>query len=182
MVIFNMVGKIMNEVYKTEERDYITGRLDDQLSFFDKNAIKNQKYYKRLKRIGIFANLITTILIALAFTVPEYFKVYMGIIALFSSTLVLGTYQLEELENFGAKWEKYRLVAEQLKSEKHLFLNGCANYDIDNMETRLKLLVDTVEHIIRGTDLSYFSLIVEPGKRLEKRLEQLSHDKSNKGG
>jgi len=66
--------------------------------------------------------------IALAFTVPEGYKISMGILALVLSTVVLATYQWEEFENYGAKWEKFRLVAEQLKSEKFLFLNNSGRY------------------------------------------------------
>jgi hypothetical protein len=96
----------------------------------------------------------------------------MGIIALVLSTIVLATYQWEEFQNYGAKWEKFRLVAEQLKSEKFMFLNSAGRYASQAEQESQKLFVETVEGIIRGTDLSYFSLIVEPGKRIEKRLQQ----------
>src|ERR1700730_5538466 len=102
-------------------QEYISKRVDDQLAYFDSSAIKNQRAYKRLKSISISCNVATTMAIALAFTVPEAYKVFMGILALVLSTIVLGTYQLEEFQNYGAKWEKFRLVAEQLKSEKFMF-------------------------------------------------------------
>ena len=110
--------------------------------------------------------------IALAFTVSENYKVYMGILALVLSTIVLATYQWEEFQNYGAKWEKFRLVAEQLKSEKFMFLNRAGRYSSLKEGESSSVFVETVETIIRGTDLSYFSLIVEPGKRIEKRLQQ----------
>lgn len=160
--------------------DYLKNRLDDQLNYFDSNAIKNQKFYKTLKRTSIVCNLMTTMTIALAFTVPENYKIYMGILALILSTIVLATYQWEEFENYGAKWEKFRLVAEQLKSEKFMFLNKAGRYHVgDEEKENQKLFVEKVEGIIRGTDISYFSLIVEPGRRIEKRLE---HSKEVKNG
>jgi len=110
--------------------------------------------------------------IALAFTVPERYKVYMGILSLVLSTIVLATYQWEEFQNYGAKWEKFRLVAEQLKSEKFLFLNHAGHYSAQDERGASSLFVESVEGIIRGTDLSYFSLLVDPGKRIEKRLQQ----------
>ena len=152
--------------------DYMAKRVDDQLAYFDSSAIKNQKAYKRLKSTAIICNVLTTMTIALAFTVPEMYKVYMGILALVLSTIVLATYQWEEFQNHGAKWEKFRLVAEQLKSEKFMFLNRAGRYGAQDEEASESLFVETEEGIIRGTDLSYFSLIVEPGKRIEKRLQQ----------
>jgi len=151
---------------------YIANRVDDQLAYFDSNAIKNQKAYKRLKTVSIACNVLTTMTIALAFTVSEKYKVYMGILALVLSTIVLAAYQWEEFQNYGAKWEKFRLVAEQLKSEKFTFLNRAGPYSDEDERLISSIFVERVERMIRGTDLSYFSLIIEPGKRIEKRLEQ----------
>ncbi len=155
-----------------ENMDYIKTRLDDQLSYFDSSAIRNQKSYKTLKRVQIVCNILTTMTIALAFAVPADYKIAMGILALVLSTVVLATYQWEEFESYGAKWEKFRLVAERLKSEKHMFLNGVGLYSAGDDDRKKSQLIETGERIIQGTDLSYFTLIVEPGKRIEKRLEQ----------
>lgn len=151
--------------------EYIAKRVDDQLAYFDASAIKNQGAYKRLKSTSIVCNVLTTMTIALAFTVSEKYKLYMGILALVLSTIVLATYQWEEFQNYGAKWEKFRLVAEQMKSEKFMFLNRAGRYSSMEEREASSVFVETVEDMIRGTDRSYFSLIVEPGKRIEKRLQ-----------
>lgn len=151
--------------------NYLNERVEDQIKYFDVNAIRNQKNYKRLKTTAIACNLFTTMTIALAFTVPEKFKVYMGIISLILSTIVLATYQWEEFQNYGAKWEKFRLVAEQIKSEKYYYLNYSGKYAVEDEINRKRLFVENIENVIRGTDITYFSLMVEPGKRIEKRLE-----------
>jgi len=158
------------------EPEYLKQRLDDQLAYFDAAAMRNQKCYRRLKSTAILCNVLTTMTIALAFTVPEFYKVYMGILALVLSSIVLATYQWEEFQNYGAKWEKFRLVAEQLKAEKLLFLNNAGSYASKDEEYNRRLLVETVEGIIHGTDVSYFSLLVEPGKRIEKRLKSPHSD------
>ena len=154
---------------------YVSERVDDQISYFDKSAIKYQKKYRRLKRISIICNILTTMIIALAFTVTEEFETFMGILALILSTAVLATYQWEEFENYGAKWEKFRLVAEQLRSEKFMYMNRAGRYGSSEELERDREFVECVETIIRGTDLSYFSLMVEPGRRIEKRLEGGKH-------
>lgn len=157
---------------QTEFGAYLESRVDDQLKYFDTAAMKNQKAYRRLKLLSIACNVLTTMTIALAFTVPENYKVAMGILALVLSTVVLGTYQLEEFQNYGAKWEKFRLVAEQLKSEKYMFLNQAGIYAGEDEEARRREFVERIESTIRGTDIAYFSLMVEPGRRIEKRLQQ----------
>ena len=147
---------------------YLTERVDNQIEYFDSSAVWNQKVYKRLKGAAIFCNIFTTLTIAL--TLIPSIRVPMSIVALVLSMIVLATYQIEEFYNFGAKWEKFRLVAEHMKSEKCLFLNGVGMYSSDDTDEKKRVFVEKIEGIIQGTDMSYFSLMVEPGKGLEKRL------------
>ena len=148
---------------------YLTERVDNQIEYFDSKAIKNQKVYKILKVAAIVCNVLTTLAIALALTFMPYLK-FMGIAALVLSTAVLATYQFEEFYNFGAKWEKFRLVAERIKSEKYLFLNSVGAYSSIDTDEKERVFIETIEGIIQGTDMSYFSLMIEPGKGIEKRL------------
>lgn len=181
MISYSLVGEYyMNDITDYDDLSSVDNRIscylkrvNGQITYFDTNAIKNQERYKFLKSGAIICNILTTMAIALAFTVPDQFKLGMGIVALILSTFVLATYQWEEFHNYGAKWEKFRLVAEQLKSEKSLFLTSSGKYAVEKKEEQLNLLVTTIENIIRGTDISYFSLMVEPGKRIEKRLENI---------
>jgi len=161
----------------TEFDDYMKSRVEDQVVYFDSSAISNQRAYRRLKLTSIACNILTTMTIALAFTVPEAYKVWMGILALVLSTIVLGTYQLEEFQNYGAKWEKFRLVAEQLKSERVMYMNRAGSYSSGDDASSRREFVERVEGTIRGTDIAYFSLMVEPGRRIEKRLQQREESK-----
>lgn len=155
---------------------YINERVDDQIKYFDDRSITNQQNYKRLKSVAIVCNLFTTATIALFFAVPEPFKIYLGILALISSIIVLGTYQWEEFQSYGGKWEKFRLVAEQLKSEKNLFYARAGRYSTPHSNKANQLFVETIEGLIKGTDISYFALLVEPGKRIEKRLATMKSE------
>lgn len=147
---------------------YISERLQDQLEYFDSKALESQKKYRMLKKTAIASNLLTSLSIALAFALPNL-VVPFGILAMTCSILVLGTYQIEEFQSYGAKWEKFRLVAEQIKSEKWKFLTQTTPY-IHDAQCNCTLLVERIEKLINGTDINYFSLMVEPGKRLEKRM------------
>lgn len=147
---------------------YLTERVNNQIEYFDSNAIKNQRWYRRFKGAAIFCNISTTLTIALTL-IPDL-KVPMSIVALVLSMIVLATYQIEDFYNFGAKWEKFRLVAEHMKSEKSLFLNGAGPYSFDDTDERKQVFVEKIESIIQGTDISYSLLMGEPGKGIEKRL------------
>jgi hypothetical protein len=160
--------------------EYITKRVDDQLEYFETKTAENKRWYKTLKLTAIACNVLPTMAIALAFVVPAEYKVGVGILALVLSAIVPATYQLEELQNHGVKWEKFRLVAEQLKSEKFLFLNSAGPCASDNDELNQRLLTETVERIVGETALSYFLLMIEPGKRLEKRTQQVGREKESR--
>ena len=147
---------------------YLIQRVDDQIKYFDSNAIQNQKMYRGLKGTAIFCNIFTTLTIALALI--SNIRVPMSIAALILSMVVLATYQIEEFYNFGAKWEKFRLVAERIKSEKYLFLSSAGTYSSIDTDEKERVFIETIEGIIQGTDMSYFSLMIEPGKGIEKRL------------
>ena len=163
----------MDENTTTSSGDsYIKNRVEDQIQYFDQKATENQRWYRLLKKGAVVCNILTTMTIALVFAVSDDYKVTMGIVALILSTLVLATYQWEEFANYGAKWEKFRLVTERLKSEKILYQHKAGRYASDDEKGRHRDLVETVETIIRGTDISYFSLMVDPGRRIEQRLEQ----------
>ena len=148
---------------------YITDRVNDQIKYFDLNAIRNQRIYRFLRMTAISCNVLTALAIALTFAVPAQYKVYVGLAALGLTLIVLATYQIEEFFNFGAKWQKFRIVGELVKSEKYIFLNGAGVYSSGDVEQRKRLFVKKIEDIFRGTDMSYFSLMVEPGKGLERR-------------
>ena len=157
----------MNEELKI----YLTDRVDNQLIYLNSVSYYNQKLYKLLKMVAIVCNVLTTMTISITFTVPQEYKVYLGILALVLSTIVLSTYQIEEVQNYGAKWEKFRLAAEQLKSEKYMFLNNVGTYDTNDPIATKKHFVENVELIIRRTDISYFALMIDPGKRTQQKAE-----------
>jgi hypothetical protein len=158
---------------KTRVSEYLADRVESQLTYFDSRAVQNKRRYKTLKLTAITCNVLTTMAIALVFAVPEQSKAAMGIVALVLSTTVLATYQIEEFHNFGAKWEKFRLVAEQLKSEKFMFLGRAGRYSSPDDDLNERLFIEAIEAIVTGTAISYFLLMVEPGKRLEKRSQHL---------
>ena len=148
---------------------YINDRVDDQIKYFDRSAVKNQRIYRFSRMTAISCNVLTALAIALTFAVPVQYKVEVGLAALVLTMIVLATYQIEEFFNFGAKWQKFRIVSELIKSEKYMYLNGAGVYTSADLEQRKRIFVKRVEDIFRSTDMSYFALTVEPTKGLERR-------------
>jgi len=92
-------------------------------------------------------------------------------LSLVLSTVVLATYQWEEFKNYGSNWSKFRLVAEHLKSEIVMFRHGVGKYSVATPEERERRFIEAVEGLIQGTDLNYFSVMVEPGSRTETKIQ-----------
>ena len=123
----------MGENTTTSSSDsYIKDRVENQIQYFNRKAIESQKWYRRLKKVAIVCNILTTIAIALVFAVPDRLKLITGSIAFVLSMVVLATYQWEEFANYGSKWEKFRLVTERLKSEKFLYQHQAGRYASDD--------------------------------------------------
>lgn len=152
-------------------RDYIENRWRDQFDYFDTNAQKNKALYLTLKRVGLICGALTPICIFALLLIPDAYRNVASVVPMFLSSLVLGFYQWEEVHSYAAKWEKFRLVAERLKGELHLCQTRSAQYSELDEHGRVQRFVETIEATIRGTDINFFTLMVEPGRRIEKRLE-----------
>ena len=150
---------------------YITDRVDNQVEYFDQHARRNQRIYSFLRMTTIACNVLTALAIALTFAAPGRYKVYVGLGALVLTMIVLAAHQIQEFYKFGAKWEKFRTVAEQIKSEKYLFLNDAGAYCAGDTDSKKRTFIESVEGIIQGTDKSYFTLMIEPDKAIEKNLQ-----------
>ncbi len=150
---------------------YMAERVDNQVENFDQLARRNQRIYSFLRMATIACNVLTAFAIALTLAAPARYKIYMGLGALVLSMIVLATHQIQEFYKFGSKWEKYRTVAEQIKSEKFLFLNDAGTYRAGDTDSKKRAFIESVEGIIQGTDKSYFALMMEPGEEHETHLQ-----------
>lgn len=150
---------------------YMAERVDSQVENFDQLARRNQRIYSVLRMTTITCNVLTALAIALTLAAPARFKLYVGLGALVLSMIVLATHQIQEFNKFGAKWQKFRTVAEQIKSEKFLFLNDAGTYRAGDTDSKKRAFIESVEGIIQGTDKSYFALMMEPGEEHETHLQ-----------
>lgn len=150
---------------------YMTDRVDNQVEYFDQHARRNQRIYSFLRMATITCNVLTALAIALTLAAPARYRIYVGLGALVLSMIVLATHQIQEFYKFGAKWEKFRTVAEQIKSEKFLFLNDAGTYRAGDTDSKKRAFIESIEGIIQGTDKSYFALMIEPDEENETHLQ-----------
>ena len=150
---------------------YMTERVDSQVEQFDQHARRNQRIFSFLRMTTITCNVLTALAVSLTLAAPARYKIYMGLGALVLSMIVLATHQIQEFYKFGAKWEKFRTVAEQIKSEKFLFLNDAGAYRAGDADSKKRAFIESVEGIIQGTDKSYFALMIEPDEENETQLQ-----------
>jgi|HubBroStandDraft_6_1064221.scaffolds.fasta_scaffold320047_2 hypothetical protein len=144
---------------------YLKERWADQQAYFERKATANQTLYMRTRVVTLVAIWLTPISIAGAILYPPLQSALYDFIPLVLSSAGLGSYQWEELYNYGAKWAKFRLVAERLKGHRELFLQRTGMYrDLDDAAAQ-KQFVEFCEGLIEGTDVNYFILMVDPRRR-----------------
>src|SRR5205814_10431667 len=98
-------------------------RLEDQISWYDRKSISNQRTYKRIKMTEIIAAAVLPFLGALNTKLP-YFGWWTGglgvLITVLEGTLHLNQYQ--------QNWTAYRSTCECLKHEKYVYLGKASPY------------------------------------------------------
>jgi uncharacterized protein DUF4231 len=153
---------------------YLNGRWKEQSNFFEAKAASNKKMFIWTRRLGFFAGIFTPIIIfvVVALSVdPSHkspFAHYYHLIPAVVSLIAVGSYQWEELHNYGAQWAKYRLVAEKLKGHRELFLQKAGHYRNMEEADALRQFVEACEALIEGTDVNYFVLMVDPLRRQDQ--------------
>ena len=103
------------------EQDPILERLEDQIAWYDRKSLSNQRIYKRIKIVEILAAAVIPFLAA--FKQPYLAQVTGGlgvVITVLEGMLHLNQYQ--------QNWTAYRSTCESLKHEKYAYLGKAAPY------------------------------------------------------
>jgi len=101
--------------------DPIMDRLEDQIGWYDRNSLANQRYFKRIKMVEIAAAAIIPFLSA--FSHPRVMWVTGGLGVLI--TVLEGMLHLNQYQQ---NWIAYRSTCESLKHEKYVYLGKAAPY------------------------------------------------------
>ncbi len=118
---------------------YLKERYEDQINWYDKKSIWNQKMYRRFQWTVIVLSAITPVLVAI---MPEATRWPAVVI---SALVAIGTTSLKTFK-YQENWINYRTTCETLKKETHFYKAGVGDYkDIDDREA---LFVERVEALI----------------------------------
>jgi hypothetical protein len=142
----------MNDATSTD-RDPIIDRLEDQIDWYDRKSVVNQKVYKRIKITEIGAAAIIPFIAALNFkTWSTWITGVLGVVV----TILEGLLQLRQYQQ---NWINYRSTCEALKHEKFLFLGEAGPYA--SAAKPHVLLAERVESLI-SQEHAKWSLIQQP--------------------
>jgi uncharacterized protein DUF4231 len=112
-------------------------RLESQIAWYDKQAARNQLWYKTLK--------VGQIVIAAAIPVVAAAGASAAVAGGMGALVVVAE-GLQQLFQFQQNWTSYRSCCEALKREKYLFLVGAGDYR-DPAE-RERILAERVELLV----------------------------------
>jgi hypothetical protein len=101
--------------------DPIMERLEDQIGWYDRKSISNQRYFKRIKIVEIAAAAIIPFLSAFPFPRMLWVTGALGVLI----TILEGMLHLNQYQQ---NWIAYRSTCESLKHEKYVYLGKASPY------------------------------------------------------
>lgn len=133
--------------------EYITNRLDKQISWYEsKSKIQKNCYY--ILKILIILCTSSIPVFSIALSSWNYIAILTSLLAAIASI----SEGILSLIKFHDKWINYRQNAERLKREKFAFLTQSGSYsDLDGTK-RFSLLVEQVESII-SDEVTHWTLL-----------------------
>jgi hypothetical protein len=118
-------------------QEYLKDRYEDQIDWYDKKSIWNQKMYRRFQWAVVVLSAITPALVAIELT---------RWVAVFVSALVaIGTTALKTFK-YQENWINYRTTCETLRKEIHFYTARVGDYK--DVEDRENLFVERAESLI----------------------------------
>ena len=132
-------------------------RLEDQIDWYDRKSIANQRTYKQMKVVEILAAAIIPFLAALRS--PD-----IGMVTGALGVLVTVLEGMLHLNQYQQNWINYRSTCEALKHEKYTYLGKATHYA--NVPDAHALLAERVETLVSEEHAKWASLQQqEPGKQ-----------------
>lgn len=136
------------------QEEYFKNRLEDQINWYDKKSIKNQKLYKRLQFISFMAAAAIPFLSGYISEESSSIQIIVGFLGFITAviTATLSLYKFQE------NWIEYRGICESLKHEKYLYLAKTSPYDVQDS---FPLLVQRVEAMISKENANWAQYIYQ---------------------
>lgn len=128
-----------NEISKPDNVDPIMERLEEQIAWYDRKSIVNQRSFKRIKTVEICSAAFIPLLAALN---PPYGLWVTGGLGA-AITVLEGMLQLNQYQQ---NWIAYRSTCESLKHEKFVYLGKASPYA--SAEDPHALLAERIESLV----------------------------------
>jgi hypothetical protein len=139
------------------DSDPIMERLEDQLAWYDRKSLVNQRAYKRIKIAEILAAAIIPFLVGSGLPHSNIVTGGLGVLI----TLLEG---LLHLNQYQQNWINYRSTCEALKHEKYTYLGKAAPYA--NVPDTHALLAERIESLVSQEHAKWASTQQqEPGQQ-----------------
>jgi hypothetical protein len=124
---------------KLPETDPIMERLEDQISWYDRKSLTNQRVFKRIKMIEILAAAVIPFLAA--FNPP-----HIGWVTGALGVLITVLEGMLHLNQYQQNWIAYRSTCESLRHEKYTYLGKASPYA--NIADPHALLAERIESLV----------------------------------
>ena len=132
-------------------------RVDDQIGWYDRKSLTNQRWYKWLKIAAIVAAALVPFAAGLG--APTFLTAGLGV----AIVILEG---LQGLNQYQQNWINYRSTCEALKHEKYLYLAGAGPYlKSDNADA---LFAERAESLISREHAKWVSVREQHGESREK--------------
>jgi hypothetical protein len=153
-------------------KSYLKSRWLDQVLWVESRAAHMRDWYRRLRIGSIVASaLVPLLLMYVSFNKDERFNNLVKITTAAISASVTVAVAIEELNQFGDKWYRYRRSAELLKSQGWQFIELSGTYrKYVTHQDAFEYFSDQIEMIIQR-DVEVY---VEDGLQALKREENLA--------
>jgi hypothetical protein len=140
-----------------EREDPTLERLEDQIGWYDRKSVENQRLFKLLKAVQLVA--------AAAVPVVAILEVHAAVLAGLGAAVVVveGFLQLGQYQQ---NWAAYRSTCESLKHEKYLFLGEAGPYA--GAASPRALLADRIEGLISQEHAKWVSAREEAATSLQR--------------
>ena len=124
---------------KEEFEKYMEDRYVDQINWYDRKALWNEKRYQTLQWIALILASLTPILILMGQDWSKWLAAAIAVLAAISAG-ALKVFKYQE------NWINYRTTCETLRKEIHYYRAGVQGYDVTN--DKEALFVNRVESLI----------------------------------
>ena len=139
-------------------------RLEDQLCWYDRESVRCQKWYKRLKLLQV----VLAVGIPVASHLEPVFAKWGTSIA---GALIAILEAIQHMNQYSTLWITYRSTAERLKHEKFLFLSTAGPYKELTETERLIALAERVEEHVSTEHANW----INEGKRTSAGAKREGH-------